>query len=266
MTTIKVMIMKKTISRLLAVLIVCCVANNANAQKRDADEWSIIPKVGVNLSKLKGDKIGIGDAGNNYLDFSSRLGYEGGVEVEYMVHDKIGVTLGAMYAMQSEKAKDYHEAAKHNGSDNLYDFTNTENVRVNLGFLNVPLKCNVYLTDNFALKAGVQFGFMLSAKLKYNTVSGLYDKLNPGNTIYYDANGQPAEEGSEVYLSNSKDMKNAYKHFDISIPVGVSYEYENVILEAQYRIGLSDLNDIQLISDKIHSSVFSVTVGYRLPL
>ena len=138
-------------------------------------------------------------------------------------------------------------------------------MRVNSGFLNVPLKCNVYLTDNFALKAGVQLGFMLSAKLKYNTVSGQYDKLNPGNIIYYDANGNPAQEGSDVYLSKDIDMKDNYKHFDISIPVGFSYEYENVILEAQYRIGLSDLNDIAT-SEKIRSSVFSFTVGYRFGL
>ena len=65
----------KTISKLLSVLIVYGVANNANAQKRDAGEWSIIPKVGVKLAKLKGDKIGIGDADNNFLDFSSKLGY-----------------------------------------------------------------------------------------------------------------------------------------------------------------------------------------------
>lgn len=155
----------KTISRLLAVLLVCAISTNANAQKRDVGEWSIIPKVGVNLAKLKGDKIGLVDSDDKFIDFSYKLGYEGGAEVEYMVHDRIGVTLGAMYAMQSEKAKDFHVASKQDGSDNLYDFTKAEDIRVNMGFLNIPLKCNVYLTDNIALKAGVQFGFMLSAKL-----------------------------------------------------------------------------------------------------
>ena len=256
----------KTISRLLAVLLVCAISTNANAQKRDVGEWSIIPKVGVNLAKLKGEKIGLVDLDDKFIDFSYKLGYEGGAEVEYMVHDRIGVTLGAMYAIQSEKAKDFHVASKQDGSDNLYDFTKAEDIRVNMGFLNIPLKCNVYLTDNIALKAGVQFGFMLSAKLKYNTVSGLYDKLNPGKIIYYDAEGKPAEEGTKVYFSNDVEMKDAYKHFDISIPVGVSYEYENVILEAQYRIGLSDLNDIPHDSNKFRSSVFSFSLGYRLPL
>lgn len=256
--------MKNMTSRLLAFMLVCGVMTNAGAQKRDAGEWSIIPKVGVNLAKLKGDKLWLED-GSKSISSSYKLGYEGGVDVEYMVNDRIGITLGAMYAMQSEKIKDFHLGEKKAGSENLYNFTKYEDMRVNLGFLNVPIKCNVYLTDNFALKAGVQLGFMLSAKLKYNTVSGLYDKLNPGNIIYYDADGNPAQEGSNVYLSDDLDMKNAYKHFDISIPVGFSYEYENVILEAQYRIGLSDLNDMP-ISDKIRSSVFSVTVGYRLGL
>ena len=257
--------MKNMTLRLLAFMLVCGVMTNAGAQKREAGEWSIIPKVGVNLSKLTGDKIWLGADASNYVNSSYKLGYEGGVDVEYMVHDRIGVTVGAMYAMQSEKFKDYHIGEKRAGSENLYEFSKFENTRVNFGFLNVPVKCTVYFTDNFALKAGVQLGFMLSAKFKYNVVSGLYDKLNPGNIIYYDADGNPAQEGSDVYLAEEIDSKNGYKHFDVSIPVGFSYEYENVILEAQYRIGLSKLN-LDGYADKMHSSVFSVTVGYRLPL
>ena len=257
--------MKNMTSRLLAFMLVCGVMTNAGAQKREAGEWSIIPKVGVNLSKLTGDKIWLGADASNYVNSSYKLGYEGGVDVEYMVHDRIGVTVGAMYAMQSEKFKDYHIGEKRAGSENLYEFSKFENTRVNFGFLNVPVKCNVYLTDKFALKAGVQLGFMLSAKFKYNVVSGLYDKLNPGNIIYYDADGNPAQEGSDVYLAEEIDAKESYKHFDISIPVGFSYEYENVILEAQYRIGLSKLN-LDGYADKLRGSVFSVTVGYRLGL
>lgn len=257
--------MKNMTLRLLAFMLVCGVMTNAGAQKREAGEWSIIPKVGVNLSKLTGDKIWLGADASNYVNSSYKLGYEGGVDVEYMVHDRIGVTVGAMYAMQSEKFKDYHIGEKRAGSENLYEFSKFENTRVNFGFLNVPVKCNVYLTDNFALKAGVQLGFMLSAKFKYNVVSGLYDKLNPGNIIYYDADGNPAQEGSDVYLAEEIDAKESYKHFDISIPVGFSYEYENVIVEAQYRIGLSKLN-LDGYADKLRSSVFSVTVGYRLGL
>ena len=257
--------MKNMTSRLLAFMLVCGVMTNAGAQKRDAGEWSIIPKVGVNLFKLADDKVWLSEDGSKYVNSSYKLGYEGGVDVEYMVHDRIGVTVGAMYAMQSEKFKDYHIGEKRAGSENLYEFSKFENTRVNFGFLNVPVKCNVYLTDNFALKAGVQLGFMLSAKFKYNVVSGLYDKLNPGNIIYYDADGNPAQEGSDVYLAEEIDAKDSYKHFDISIPVGFSYEYENVILEAQYRIGLSKLN-LDGYADKLRSSVFSVTVGYRLGL
>lgn len=257
--------MKNMTSRLLAFMLVCGVMTNAGAQKREAGEWSIIPKVGVNLFKLADDKVWISEDGSKYVNSSYKLGFEGGVDIEYMVHDRIGLTVGAMYAMQNEKYNDFHKGEKKAGSENLYEFSKFENMRVNFGFLNVPVKCNVYLTDNFALKAGVQLGFMLSSKFKYNVVSGLYDKLNPGNIIYYDADGNPAQEGSNVYLAEEIDVKDIYKHFDISIPVGFSYEYENVILEAQYRIGLSKLN-LDGYADKLRSSVFSVTVGYRLGL
>ena len=64
------MVMMKTISRLLAALLVCAISTNANAQKRDVGEWSIIPKVGVNLAKLKGDKKRLLDSDDKFIDFS----------------------------------------------------------------------------------------------------------------------------------------------------------------------------------------------------
>lgn len=253
--------MRKTLVLILAMFI----ATEMTAQRRDAGEWSVIPKVGVNLSRLNNDKLWIGESGlDEYINSSYKPGYEAGVDLEYMVSDRIGVTVGAMYAMQSEKFKDYHTTEKVEGADNLLKFEKFENIRENFGFLNVPIKVSYYLTDNIALKAGVQLGFMLSAKSKGNTVAGVYDKKNPNNIIYYDANGNPAEEGSQVYLSWDDNTKATYHHFDMSIPVGISYEYENVILDAQYRIGLKDI--AATYGSSIRTSVFSITVGYRLRL
>ena len=62
--------MKNMTSRLLAFMLVCGVMTNAGAQKREAGEWSIIPKVGVNLSKLTGDKIWLGENSSNYVNSS----------------------------------------------------------------------------------------------------------------------------------------------------------------------------------------------------
>ena len=84
--------------------------------------------------------------------------------------------------------------------------TNVEGVDVKMKFnyLNVPILANVYVLPGFAVKLGLQPAFKLSAKLK-----GEVD----GKEVENDAEG--------------------IKSFDLSVPVGVSYEFSNVVLDAR---------------------------------
>lgn len=52
------------------------------------------------------------------------------------------------------------------------------------------------------------------------------------------------------------------KKVDFAIPVGISYEYMNVILDARYNIGLTKVYDN--IDGK--NSVFTFSAGYRFSL
>ena len=87
-----------------------------------------------------------------------------------------------------------------------------------------------------ALKAGIQPAFNVSNKVKVAGISIDYDKYAP--------------EGAEI------------KTFDFSIPVGISYEYMNVCLDARYNIGVSKLAD----GDAGRNSVFQITLGYKFKL
>ncbi len=69
-----------------------------------------------------------------------------------------------------------------------------------------------------------------------------------------------------MYFDKEEDMKDFYKKLDVSIPIGISYEFDNVILDARYRFGVNNINDMKELSDKMRNSVFSFTVGYRFSL
>lgn len=56
----------------------------------------------------------------------------------------------------------------------------------------------------------------------------------------------------------------AAKKVNVSIPVGLSYEYMNVILDARYHIGLTKVNKADAGDSK--NKVFTFTVGYRFGL
>ncbi len=99
-------------------------------------------------------------------------------------------------------------------------------------FVNVPLLVNVYLLKNFAVKIGLQPAFNVNGKYKI-------------------------EGGTDDYETDL-DMKT----MDLSIPIGVSYEFDNLVVDARYNWGLTKIIDY---SD-YRNSVFQITLGYKLPI
>ena len=102
-----------------------------------------------------------------------------------------------------------------------------------LDFLNVPILANFYVAKGFAVKLGVQPGFKLSSKAKFK---------GSGGSKEVDVDG--------------------FKSVDLSIPVGVSYQYQNIVFDARYNWGVTNIVED---SDSKHS-VFQITVGYKFSL
>lgn len=95
------------------------------------------------------------------------------------------------------------------------------------GYINVPITLNYYVAQGLAIKAGIQPGFMVSKDLKED----IPDEL--------------------------------LKKFDFSVPVGLSYEYQNLVFDARYNIGCTKLIKD---SDKGYNNVIQITVGYKFAL
>lgn len=102
-----------------------------------------------------------------------------------------------------------------------------------LDYLNVPILANFYVAKGFAVKLGVQPGFKLSSKAK--------------------AKGSGASKEVDV---------DGIKSVDLSIPVGLSYQYQNIVFDARYNWGVTKIIED---SDSKHS-VFQITVGYKFSL
>ena len=105
------------------------------------------------------------------------------------------------------------------------------NVTWSPSYLNIPILANFYVANGLALKAGIQPGFKTSSSVKVGGV-----KVD--------------------------DTSDAIKSFDFSIPVGISYEYMNVCLDARYNIGCTK---VFKEGDGNHS-VFQLTLGYKFKL
>ena len=107
--------------------------------------------------------------------------------------------------------------------------------KMNLDYINIPILANFYVTQGLAIKAGLQPAFNLRHKFKIED------------------HGDSAETDLDHF-----------KSFDLAIPIGLSYEFSNFVIDARYNLGLTKIMDADGFSGK--NSVIQVTVGYKIPL
>ena len=194
--------------KIMMMLFMATVALTASSQNtmRENGTFTLQPKLGLALGSFSGDYTK--PAGGQ--DPKVRAGFIAGVEGEYYANDWFGIALGLNYAQQGWKV---------------------DGNTLKLDYLNVPLVADFYVARGLALKTGVQFGFLLSAK---------------------------ADEG---------DIKNSCEKFNFSIPVGISYEINNFVLDIRYNIALTKVNKYDGgHNEKNRSDLVQFTVGYKFGL
>ncbi len=119
-----------------------------------------------------------------------------------------------------------------NYSQEGYKGKNSDN-KVKFDYINVPILANVYVVKGLAVKLGVQPGFNVGKSL---TMDGI--------------------------TSSGSAEDDVVKSVVLSIPVGLSYEISNVVLDARYNWGVTKA----LKGFDSKNSVFQVTVGYKFQL
>ena len=211
---------------------------SANAQN-EVGQISIKPAFGLNFASLTKNS-----------DSKSRTGLNFGLEAEYGVAKNFGVTLGLFYSQQGAKindiALDSDWFVYNTGELGGYSFKGKATAK--LDYLNIPIMAQYYLVKGLAIKAGIQPGF------------NVLKKINLDGTLYQ--GGVQGGNPRSINESYKLDKNDGVKSFQCAIPVGLSYEYKNFVLDARYNIALTKaFKD----SDPRHS-VFSVTLGYKIPL
>ena len=120
-----------------------------------------------------------------------------------------------------------------------YGFDDTDGIKdwyTSLNYLAVPVVANYYIYKGLAVKAGLQPGLLLSANVAY-------------------------KENGEKYDTK---VTSHFNKFDLSIPIGLSFEFSHVVIDARYLLGLTKVNKD---GDKsCRNSVIMITTGYKFKL
>ena len=202
--------------------------------------WSVIPHVGVSISSLLGGSgiYEIGIEQGTEIKTHALLGFVGGADVMYQASDAVSLSAGLSFVQAGCKLEDYTDE-----HTIVYD----RYLRIN--YVTMPILIHSYLLPGFSVKAGIEPTLLVSAKSNEIQQSFEIDKEGKKSNFHED----------EFTI----DMKNGMHKFGLSIPVGVSYEYENVVLGALYHVGVFN---IYKYGDSSRNSVFEVSVGYKLNL
>lgn len=108
-----------------------------------AQEWSLAPKFGLNLSDMSGD----------YFRGGIRPGINAGLSVERRFSTLFALEPGVFYSMQGLKDKEDNEVRKND-------------------FINVPILAKFYIKNGFNIFAGPQVGVNISEKVVYTGEGG----------------------------------------------------------------------------------------------
>lgn len=164
-----------------------------------------------------------------------KLGAVAGAELEYQLLDKASVAVGVQFLTQGSRTK---QTIEDNGS--------TVRKSLNSEYISIPLTFNYYVIPNLAVKVGVEGNIQTRSQMIY--------KNDEGNTPY--------------------DLTSKFTHFLVALPIGVSYEYNNFVLDARYSLPLTKITEGRYMSldtagefplnGKYHT--FQITLGYKFKI
>lgn len=237
----------KTIYRIIVAIV--CMTQTQIVLAQNTKKWSLTPKVGLTNGHWVGDHAAYE---------SNRLGWTIGVDAENKICKRLSLSFGLQYSQigsTDDINRKVYESSFINIEDNKnysYSYTFT-NERKNFGYLQIPILANLYLTKGLSIKAGLQLNILTRAKLKYH-VEGFNSFINK------DLNYTKIEFDGDETMGIFSDCSKA----DISVPVGISYELKNIVLDARYNFGLTRI--MRHDPDRYYNRYLSITLGYKFNL
>ncbi|GGG53051.1 porin family protein [Epilithonimonas arachidiradicis] len=164
--------------------------------------------------------------------------YVGGL-VEHKLTDKFALQAELLYAdlggKTTEEESEGGYYVKATGKDNI-------------GSLLVPISAKYFVANAFSLSAGLNFGFVVSAKTKVDIDHNL-----------------PAEYADYIdELETESDFKDNIKTLNLSPFVGAEYTLSNgLFFDARYNFGITNMVKNPENGEKAHLSYLQIGLGYK---
>ena len=241
----------KTIAILFAAI---SLSTMTAAAQNKVGEFSLKPMIGINVSDLSSDEE---------VNYKAKVGFTEGMEAEYGVTPWLGVSLGAMYSQQGAKYEASLGQLGVNEEGRKVAVIIGLKGKLKADYINMPLLANFYVWKGLSVKTGLQVGFLVNDKMSVNGAVAGFTEIPADQLIQEDLSISSATSTS---LSTfSFEESDICKSVVFGIPVGLSYEYKNITLDARYYFGLTRMDDAEE-DPAVRNRCLSITLGYKFKL
>ena len=253
---------------LLFVAVACLCSKVANAQDGKGS-INFVPYVGVNYSDFSGDSQEF------FYGTSGKVNFMAGARFEFQITTKSAIIADLNYRRLGATTEN-HPIIVASGFNNSYIREDgIYNPYENLSFEDLKKlvsESGTYGIITNTTKITLDY-ISLGAQFKQNIVSGLSARIGVEGSLgfakryyhyYYcakpDENGElPESEGDD-----NEDIDDVLKKFNVAVPLGLTYEFNNFNVNATYHLPL-----MKCAKDGdyyLRNQAFDLTIGYRLPL
>ena len=254
--------MKKLVY-LAAALVMPWTAAAQNSHSR----LTLTPRIGMTVSDFACCPI--------HDQYGPKAGFIAGADLEYSLSRTFSLSAGLFYGMQGAKenavmlttftqtpdqetiytgparstlrivtGKNAHIDFDRDTSPGYFYLTSP---RIHLSYISVPVTVQAHVWKGLALRLGVQWDHLASAHMKAKQETKINGTVSSGD---YDQN-----------------IRKEFHKDAVAIPIGVSYNYKNIELDARYLWGVTKIADTNDLNDKeVMNSTFAITLGYRFHL
>lgn len=239
--------------KLFILMAIVCSTAGSMAQNQTG-KLSIKPMAGVNLSGFSNAMIDM---------YSMKVGFAGGAELEYGVNPILGLSFGLIYSQEGAKIDGKMDGWIIDENGDRWITSTSMDGKLNCNYLNLPLMANVYIPalKGLAFKVGLQVGILASDKMSSEGMVLIQ------NMDYYTSSSYMISDGRKPnqLVGYNTEMSDVCKSIDFGIPIGLSYEYRNIVLDARYFFGLTKIDKTDN-PDTARNQYLSITLGYKFHL
>lgn len=230
-----------------ALLLLCSMSLSGLHAQSPQGTFSLIPTLGATLSNITNESVVFGSSATTVpSDGNTKLGVGAGIDLQYQMTPIVAVSVGAAF---QQGGCTYHDSDLSQAAPGTYEVY--QNSRTIINYLAVPLTAHIYVAQGLAVNIGLQPAFHLSNKTRSDISSVTIGK-----------------DGSYTYSTDIRkiDQENSFvRDLNMSIPVGISYEKDHVVVDARYVFGLSKIYKEPLDNNN-RTRAFILSAGYKFDL